>query len=181
MRVYREHTPTQYHSQYVRCRCSRVVSLPRDKPKKPHAFIVGHGIWNSLNETATGLWFDTVEGAINGSDIWLTQEKESYPRLFITPSAAGDNKPMQCQGTQGSVALHRFEIDLGLYPRNRGIDHLGMYNATIQNTTPDGTHAGMRAHLLKATFGLKRLNGSTSSTLASIESRQRFDVTGVFS
>ena len=132
--------------------------LPREKPKKPHAFVLGHGIWNSLNETASGLWIDQIESAINGSDTWLTEEKQLYPRLFVTPNAAGDNKPVQYQETQGNIALHRFEVDMGPYLRNRGIDHLGMYNATIQNTTPDGTHAGMRANLLKAMFVLNWLS-----------------------
>lgn len=116
-----------------------IAELPTEKPTKPHAFIIGHGVWNSLNETASTLFLEELETGINATMPWVTQPGAVHPKLFVTPSASGDNKPVQYQDTQGNVALRRFEGNMGPRVRAMGFDHLGTFNLTLQNTTPDGT------------------------------------------
>ena len=124
--------------------------LPKKMPVKPQVFIFGHGLWNDVNETASLLWLDQVERVVNTTRPSLTTYEMVYPRLFVTPSSAGVQKAEQYIATQGNMALSRFEIAMGSAVKDRGFDHLGVYNLTIQNTSPDGTHAGFRSNLIKA-------------------------------
>lgn len=134
-------------------------SLPKENPGKPIAFIFGHGLHNDVNETASLLWLEQIQQAIAASRPWLADADSSNPRLFITPSSAGVQKPDQYIATQGNVALARFEKALGPAVRERGYDHLGTFNLTIQNTSPDGTHAGFRSNLIKAMMVFNWLSG----------------------
>lgn len=164
--------------------------LPTTRPKKPHAFILGHGIWNELDEAATRGWTYEVERAIAQRMPYLFRHPQHerrdsgldsfhqfdipplphadnaplpqpppeprvlpnaiFPRLFVTPSAAGINKPVVHAEKQGNAALSRFEGTVGAWAEERGYDHLGTYNLTLQGSSPDGTHAGMSANLIKA-------------------------------
>lgn len=125
-------------------------SLPKTKPVKPVAFVLGHGLWNDVNTTASLLWLDQVAARVNDSMPWLAEHDAMYPRLFVTPSCAGPEKPERYIATQGNMMLARFEKAMGPAVQAKGFDHLGTYNLTIQNTSPDGTHAGFHANLVKA-------------------------------
>ena len=134
--------------------------LPKERPAKPVAFVYGHGGWNGFNETATMLWVDQIQGAILEAMPWLENSKAAdgvtplfWPRLFVTPNAAGPNKPDQFILTQGNAAVMRFENNITRWIREDvggGMESLGIYNLTVQNTSPDGTHAGMRSSIIKA-------------------------------
>ena len=132
--------------------------LPKSKPPKPTVFVLGHGIWNELNETAAHAWITQIESAITTSMPWLrggatgnsiTDDPithgtglggdPGFPRLFVTPTASGKNKPMQHLEKQGHVPLMRYEENMGPWLREHGYDHLGVFNLTVQNTSPDGT------------------------------------------
>lgn len=113
--------------------------LPGIIPRKPHAFIHGHGLWNDLNTTATHLWYEQVELAITDRMHWLADSVAFYPRLFVTPSAAGATKPDQFLTRQGNGALVKFEKEIGAWASLRGLEHLGVWNLTVQNYSPDGT------------------------------------------
>ena len=129
------------------------LSLPRDPyagPVKPHAFVMGHGLWNDLNVTATQGWIEQITSTITASMPYLADDPRDFHRLFVTPSASGEYKPEQFLITQGNSRLIPFEKEMGLWLADQGIDHLGTWNLTIQNTSPDGTHAGMRSSLVKA-------------------------------
>lgn len=125
-------------------------SLPIIHPLRPHVFLYGHGIWNDLNETATQEWTKELDHLITSANPWLGGSDAFFPRLFITPSAAGVDKPDQHVVLQGNKALARFERNIGAWLPSQGIEHLGMWNATVQGLSPDGTHAGMHSNLLKA-------------------------------
>lgn len=136
---------------------------PSTPPRKPHAFIFGHGLHNELNITATKLWLEQLQSTITPRMPYLEQDPHQFLRLFVTPSAAGINKPELYIATQGNPELIQFEKDMGDWLGNEGIDHLGTWNLTAQNTSPDGTHAGMRSNLVKAMMvfnWLDRLNES---------------------
>lgn len=128
------------------------------KPTKPHVFVYGHGMWNSLNITATTGWVDQLNGALVYQMPWLNGHRAFFPRLFVTPNAAGDDKPRQFLETQGNGALKKFEKDAKKIVNLRNMDHLGTWNMTVQTISPDGTHAGMRAVLTKAMMVLNWLD-----------------------
>ena len=132
--------------------------MPKEKPSKPQVFIFGHGLWNDLNETITTLWLDQLETAMNATNPWLTEPGAVHPRLFITPSASGPGKPQIYVSTQGNPQLIRFEYNVREHVHWRGMDHLGTVNMTLQSTSPDGTHAGMRQDMIKAQMVLNWMN-----------------------
>lgn len=128
------------------------------KPAKPHVFVYGHGMWNGINTTATSGWLDQVNGALKYQMPWLNGRRAFFPRLVVTPNAAGDAKPKQFVETQGNVALKKFEREVAALVKPQGMDHLGTWNMTVQTTSPDGTHAGMRSVLTKAMMVLNWLD-----------------------
>ena len=89
---------------------------------------------------------------------WLGEMDAFFPRLFITPSAAGGLKQGKYREKQGNEALRRFEWEMGAWVRTRGFEHLGVWNLTVQGVSPDGTHAGLRSNLIKAMFVLNWLD-----------------------
>ena len=132
--------------------------LPAKKPAKPYAFIFGHGLWNDLDLQATVDWLDIILDTIADQAPWLVLNSPSkptaataahghrnrkretgfYPRLFLTPNAAGKEKPDEWIKTQGNKALMIFEESVKVEVGKRGIEHLGTWNATIQSNKFDG-------------------------------------------
>ncbi|KAG4437935.1 hypothetical protein IFR05_006605 [Cadophora sp. M221] len=111
------------------------------------AFIFGHGLWSNLDLQMSVNWLDSVLGAIklkNG--------------LFVTPNAAGKEKPDDWIVTQGNKALMLYEEAMGIVAKQRGIDHLGTWNMSIQSNKYDGVHLDMRGNLVKAMMVLNWLN-----------------------
>jgi len=76
----------------------------------------------------------------------------------MTPSAGTPRKPEIFGVKQGNLAVARFEQNVGNFMRSRGVDHLGLFNLTVQSTSPDGTHAGMQVNLVKAMMVLNWLD-----------------------
>jgi len=109
------------------------------KPQRQEVFILGHGVWNSLNQTATKVWVEQVEQTLFATMPYLTEPGAVFPRLFITPSAAQENKPQRYSKTQGNFAIKAFELGIGPWVKERGYDHLGLWNLTTQTHSPDGT------------------------------------------
>ena len=123
-----------------------------DRSIRPKAFIFGHGLWSDLDLQKTVDWLDAVLHVISstaGSD---------WHGLFVTPSAAGKDKPDEWIVTQGNKALMLFEEAVGLEARKRGIDHLGTWNMSIQSNKYDGVHLDMKGNLVKAMMVLNWLN-----------------------
>ena len=124
--------------------------LPVSKPSRPYAFIFGHGLWNDLDLQATLDWLDSILDAAAVKAPWLatlqssraTNSKDddavSWPRLFVTPNAAGKQKPDEWIVTQGNKALMLFEEAVGVEVKRRGVEHLGTWNMSIQSNTYDG-------------------------------------------
>ncbi|KAL9057903.1 MAG: hypothetical protein Q9162_002030 [Coniocarpon cinnabarinum] len=135
-------------------------TLPKERPTKPYTFIYGNGGWNGFNESLAKLWVSQIEDTILEKMPYLNDTKADdgvtplfWPRLFVTPNAAGPNKPTPFLSTQGNGAVMRFEKNMSRWINDEvggGMEHLGVYNLTAQNTSPDGTHAGMRSNIIKA-------------------------------
>lgn len=113
--------------------------LPSAKPHKPIAFIMGHGLWNDLDAPKSQVWVEQAMNASLATAPWLAEPGAFFPRLFITPNAAGDKKPDLFLARQGNIALARFEKTMGSWVKEIGMDHLGTWNMSIQAFNPDGT------------------------------------------
>lgn len=145
---------------------SRLQSLlPPERPTRPIAFILGHGLWNDLDLAATVHWLDGVLTAIYSAAPYL--QPQALPKeitdkpmvyiLFVTPSAAGVLKPDQWIASQGDKALQIFEHSVRdeIYEQDgrfvgRGIEHMGTWNMSIQMDKWDGVHLNLRGNLIKA-------------------------------
>lgn len=135
--------------------------LPAKKPKRPYAFVLGHGLWNNLDLQATVNWIDAIGGNATEAAPWLQRQSAAaakgkkqrggsprspppssssgvWPRLFVTPNAAGSKKPDQFLVSQGNKALGLFEEAMVVEGAARGIDVVGTWNMTVQATKYDG-------------------------------------------
>lgn len=141
--------------------------LPPKKPDRPYAFIFGHGLWNDLDLQATLDWLDQLLDVSKEHAPWLassgiksstpvTRPKDRaaavaaaakrerkhdsgfWPRLFLTPNAAGKEKPDEWIVSQGNKALMVFEEAVGMEVRRRGVEHIGTWNMSIQSNKFDG-------------------------------------------
>lgn len=125
--------------------------LSPTKPKKPYAFILGHGLWNDLDLQATVNWLDGIHSATLSRAPYLGGNH--WPRLFLPPSASGLLKPDAFLVTQGDKALQTFEHATRHHVRessSSGLDHLGTWNMSVQAHKYDGVHLDLRGNLLKA-------------------------------
>lgn len=122
--------------------------LPTTKPAQPYAFIFGHGLWNDLDLQATLDWLDLLLDSASTKAPWLSASSHArrdkkavegfWPRLFLTPNAAGKAKPDDWIVTQGNKALMIFEENIGIEVKRRGVEHLGTWNMSIQSNKFDG-------------------------------------------
>ena len=128
--------------------------LPSKKPSRPYAFVFGHGLWNDLDLQATLDWLDHVLDTIAFQAPWLSSSTRSlphaksrdkkrgtaafWPRLFLTPNAAGREKPDEWLVSQGNKALMIFEEAVAVEVKRRGVEHLGTWNMSAQSTKFDG-------------------------------------------
>ena len=132
--------------------------LSPTKPSKPYAFIFGHGLWNDLDLQATVNWLDGINAHTLAAAPYLADKGAIWPRLFITPNAAGPLKPDQWIVTQGDKALQIFEESVREEARERGVEHLGTWNMSIQANKFDGVHLDLRGNLIKAMAAINWLS-----------------------
>ncbi|KAL8675224.1 MAG: hypothetical protein Q9168_000344 [Polycauliona sp. 1 TL-2023] len=157
--------------------------LPPKKPTRPYAFVFGHGLWNDLDLQATLDWLDTIRDVSIQQAPWLGSPSQPivsharsrgkpvaatgehkkqgsgfWPRLFLTPNAAGKEKPDEWLVSQGNKALMIFEEAVGEEVKRKGIEHLGTWNMSIQSNKFDGVHLDLRGNLVKAMMVMNWLN-----------------------
>jgi len=131
---------------------NRLKASVASNGKKRQAFILGNGLWSNLDLQKTVNWLDTVLRAITSST------GKNWHGLFVTPNAAGKEKPDDWIVTQGNKALMLFEEDVGIEAGKRGIEHLGTWNMSIQSNKYDGVHLDMKGNLVKAMMVVNWLN-----------------------
>jgi hypothetical protein len=68
----------------------------------------------------------------------LSKPGAFWPRLFLTPNAAGKEKPDEWLVSQGNKALVLFEESVKVEANRRGVEHLGTWNMSIQSNKYDG-------------------------------------------
>ncbi|RMZ92071.1 hypothetical protein DV736_g722, partial [Chaetothyriales sp. CBS 134916] len=123
------------------------------KPRRPYAFILGHGLWNDLDVQATTNWIDAIATHTVARAPYLAAETGDpalWPRLLVTPNSAGVKKPDQFILTQGDKQIQLFEHSMRLEASRRGIDHLGTWNMSVQSDKYDGVHMDLKGNLIKA-------------------------------
>lgn len=108
------------------------------KPARPYAFVFGHGLWNDLDLQATLDWLDAILDATTSQLPYLGESGAFWPRLFVTPNAAGREKPDEWLVSQGNKALMLFEEAVAIEAGRRGVEHLGTWNMSIQSNKFDG-------------------------------------------
>jgi len=125
--------------------------LAPSKPAKPYAFIFGHGLSNDLDLNATLNWLDGILAYTKEAAPYLGEKGAIWPRLIVTPNAAGMLKPNQwVQQSQGDKALQIFEHSVRIEAAERGLEHLGTWNMSIQTDKFDGVHLDLKGNLVKA-------------------------------
>jgi len=129
--------------------------LSPTKPKKPYAFIFGHGLWNDLDIQATLNWLDgivehTLDQAPYLANVNRHHGSSIWPRLFIPPNAAGIQKPDEWLVSQGDKAIMGFEENMRVEAEKRGVDTMGTWNMSIQASKYDGVHLDLKGNLVKA-------------------------------
>ncbi|KAI9670742.1 MAG: hypothetical protein M1817_003852 [Caeruleum heppii] len=132
--------------------------LGTTKPQKPYAFVFGHGLWNDLDLQATLNWLDELLALTTAQLPYLDAPKAFWPRLILTPNAAGREKPDEWLVSQGNKALMVFEEAVAIEAGRRGVEALGTWNMSIQSTKFDGVHLDLKGNLIKAMMVLNWLN-----------------------
>jgi hypothetical protein len=120
---------------------------------KPKAFIFGNGLWSNLELVKALNWLDAILQIITSKS-----PKRDWHGLFVTPNAAGKEKPDEWIVSQGNKALMLFEEAMGIEASKRGIEHLGTWNMSIQSNKYDGVHLDMKGNLVKGMMVLNWLN-----------------------
>ena len=128
------------------------------KPDRPPAFIFGHGLWNDLDLQAHINWIDEILAATTEQLPYLNDPAALWPRLVVTPNAAGRNKPDEWLVSQGNKALSIYEDSVRIEDGRRGIEHLGTFNMSVQANMYDGGHCDLRGNLIKAMMVMNWLN-----------------------
>lgn len=139
--------------------------LSSTKPKRPYAFVFGHGLWNDLDIQATVNWLDGILDSALQKAPYLDRRRQHrsssaalWPKLFIPPNAAGIKKPDQWLVSQGDKALMVFEESVRFEADKRGVETMGTWNMSIQATKYDGVHLDLKGNLVKAMGVVNWLN-----------------------
>ncbi|KAI9833280.1 MAG: hypothetical protein M1819_003674 [Sarea resinae] len=123
------------------------AQIGTSKPRKPYAFVFGHGLWNiapeiyhrqDLDLQSTLNWLDQILASTTSQLPYLSQPGSFWPRLILTPNAAGRAKPDEWLVSQGNKALMLFEEAVAVEATKRGVEHLGTWNMSIQANMYDG-------------------------------------------
>lgn len=71
------------------------ATIGTTKTEKPIAFIFGHGLWSDLDVPKSLTWLDAILDTIKQQLPHLADSNTFWPRLFVTPNAAGKQKPKE--------------------------------------------------------------------------------------
>ena len=74
----------------------------------------------------------------------------NVPFLWLGPTAAGHLKPPGRILQEGNNALWHYTLEMAKEARKRQLDALGMWNLTLQASSWDGSHYGVRVALVQA-------------------------------
>ncbi|GES57046.1 hypothetical protein ATEIFO6365_0001033300 [Aspergillus terreus] len=121
----------------------RQLLAQTETPQKPVAVIQSLSLSTSYSLTT----------AKNSMDEWLGLAQSSSritPFLWVGPNAPGHQKP---SGDNVHASSWQYTLDAAEAAQGRGIETLGMYNATLQADSWDGMHYGEKVALMQAMMG----------------------------
>ncbi|KAL4779232.1 hypothetical protein BJX76DRAFT_97762 [Aspergillus varians] len=127
--------PSSAHDKF-----KSLLARASNEKKKPIAVIQSISLSTSYS----------LETATNSIDEWLTLAKtsaRSTPFLWVGPTAPGHQKP---PGDNVHATSWKYTQDTAQVAQSKGIDVLGMYNATLQAESWDGMHYGEEVALMQA-------------------------------
>lgn len=78
------------------------------------------------------------------------ETEKNVPTVFLGPTAAGHLKPPGKILNEGNNAVWHYSTQMESEARKRGMDFLGMYNATLQAGSWDGSFYGESWNLVAA-------------------------------
>lgn len=116
--------------------------------KDPHSW-KPVGIIHSLGLSTHFDW----PQATDSMDEWLTIADNSgrnTPFMWVGPNAAGHKKAPAKIMQEGNNALWHYTLEMGKEAVRRGVEHLALYNSTLQATSWDGDSYGERVNLVNA-------------------------------
>ncbi|KAK9446484.1 uncharacterized protein V1518DRAFT_423871 [Limtongia smithiae] len=121
---------------------------------KPVAFVYSQGHYNDLNPEATSGWITAIQRIIS------ERLDMNVPRaqLFVTPGSSGPEMLDRELLKHGDKALQLFEEGMQARSKQLRVDILGTWNSTVQTTSIDGKHSGIRGNLLKSMMILNWLD-----------------------
>ena len=76
--------------------------------------------------------------------------ERNVPMLYLGPPAFGHNKPPGTTPQEGNAAVWKYHDEISGIAKVNHFDVLGLYNLTVQATTPDGEHFGEKVALVEA-------------------------------
>jgi hypothetical protein len=121
--------------------------LAPSKPAKPYAFIFGHGLWNDPDLHDTLAWLDGILASTKEAAPYLGEKGAIWPRLIVTAGTLNQDQLVQ---SQGDKALQMFEHSVRIQAAERGVEHLGTWNMSVQSEKFDGVHLDLKGNLVKA-------------------------------
>ncbi|GFF91113.1 hypothetical protein IFM47457_08727 [Aspergillus lentulus] len=95
----------------------------------------------------------SLSAAESSMDEWLalTKVNKQYtPLLWVGPTAPGHEKLSTDTNIPANSAVWQYALDTTKAARSRGMEVLGMYNATLQAASWDGKHYGEKVAMMQA-------------------------------
>ena len=111
-------------------------------------------MWNHFEIHDTISWIEQIEKEIRPRIPLFVDS----PRLFLTSNAQAENKPAKYVPLENNIRIQNYVHAVETFVKERGYDHLGFYNMTIQASSPDGTHASLETTLIEAQMVLNWLS-----------------------
>jgi hypothetical protein len=115
----------------------------RPNPWQPTPLIFSFGHASSfdieITKRAMEEWYALAIGA-----------ERNIPMLFLGPPAFGINQSPSTAPKEGNRAIWQYQEQVTGIAEENHFDVLGLYNLTMQASTPDGSHFGERVALVEA-------------------------------
>lgn len=95
----------------------------------------------------------SLSAAESSMDEWLALpevNKQTTPLLWVGPTAPGHEKLSTDTNIPANSAVWQYALDTTKAARSRGMEVLGMYNATLQAASWDGKHYGEKVAMMQA-------------------------------
>jgi hypothetical protein len=119
------------------------LTYSRPNPWQPSPLIFSFSHASSFN-------IETTRRAMEEWYALATGAERNIPMLFLGPRAFGLNKPLGTVPKEGNAAVWRYQDQVSGIAKENHIEILGLYNLTMQASTPNGERFGEKVALVEA-------------------------------